>query len=116
MRPQYKQLSDAAEQVGLEAILALLHAQREDTVAIREALTSHAESEAKALQRTIASLTESAFPDGDTLGHREYHLAMMEAAKNRAEFWRKLLFELTKWGLLGFLGWLVADLLKAHLR
>lgn len=116
MTAQYEQLEAAAFSGSLEAILALLHAQREDTVAIREALTNHAESEAKALQEAINSLTESAFPDGDALGHREYHLAMMEAAKNRAEFWRKLLFELTKWGLLGFLGWLITDLVKAHLK
>lgn len=56
------------------------------------------------------------FPDGDPDGHRRYHEAMIERAKAGTEFRRKLLFELTKWGLLGFTGWLCLSLWQAFLR
>lgn len=50
------------------------------------------------------------FPDSDPVGHRRYHEAEIRRAEERAQFWGKLRLELTKWGLLGFLGWVAVTL------
>lgn len=76
------------------------------------------------LARSVASVTEEihhnakiaadrsdailrAFPADDPAGHRAYHDELIAAEKARKEFWQKLFFELAKWGLLGFAGWLI---------
>ncbi len=41
----------------------------------------------------------------DVTGHRSFHEALVEQAKSRAEFWRKMTFELIKYGLIGFVIW-----------
>lgn len=52
----------------------------------------------------------------DVSGHRYYHESLMENEKNKAEFWRKLTFELSKWGLICFAGWILIELWQAFLR
>lgn len=47
----------------------------------------------------------SGFPNDDPAGHREYHESVIEKNKAYADLYRKMLFELTKYGLLGFLAW-----------
>ena len=46
-------------------------------------------------------------PDYD--GHRSAHEQFIAESKARTEFWKKMHFELVKWGLLGFLGWLLVQ-------
>lgn len=60
--------------------------------------------------QSIRSEVLAAYPlnsDGkpDIAGHRSYHESLIDQAKARTEFWRKLLFEITKWGLIGFIAW-----------
>jgi hypothetical protein len=54
--------------------------------------------------------------DPDILGHRNYHEALIEQSKARTEYWQKLTFELSKWGLLGLLAWMVHEMWSAFLR
>jgi hypothetical protein len=46
------------------------------------------------------------FPGGDPEGHRRYHDAVIKKAESRAAFFEKLHYELAKYGLIGFCGWL----------
>lgn len=46
------------------------------------------------------------FPDKDPRGHHDYHIEVIAEVKRRKEFWSKMLAELVKYGLLGFIGWL----------
>ena len=48
-----------------------------------------------------------AFPADDPAGHRAYHDEVIATTRAHKEFYQKLLFELAKWGLLGFIGWMV---------
>lgn len=50
---------------------------------------------------------KSGFPGDDPLGHRQYHESLIERNKAYADLGRKLMFELAKWGLIGFIGWLL---------
>jgi hypothetical protein len=50
---------------------------------------------------------KAGFPGDDPNGHRAYHESVIRRAEERADFWRKLNFELAKWGLLLFLAWLL---------
>jgi hypothetical protein len=47
------------------------------------------------------------FPGDDPDGHRKYHETLIERNKAYTDLGRKLLFELAKWGLIGFLGWML---------
>lgn len=53
-------------------------------------------------------------PDID--GHRSYHEALIGQAMSRAEFWQKLTYDLTRWGLLIFLAWSLLQLWPAFLK
>lgn len=55
------------------------------------------------------------FPDQNPEWHRIWHEAEMKRIKDRAEFWKKMTFELGKYGLLGFAGWAAYVLWKALL-
>jgi hypothetical protein len=39
----------------------------------------------------------------------------IKAAEAKAEFWEKMRFEIFRWGLIGFIGWVVVSLWKAAL-
>lgn len=47
----------------------------------------------------------------DYAGHAAAHKAWIEAQKARKEFWAKLTFELTKYGLIGLVGYLVVNVI-----
>lgn len=48
-----------------------------------------------------------AFPTRDVEGHRLYHESVIERNKELADFFKKLAFELAKWGLIGVLTFLI---------
>jgi hypothetical protein len=58
----------------------------------------------------------NAFPAGDIVGHKEAHEAWIKETERRSEFWRTLKLELTKWGLIGFSGWLIIQLWTGALK
>lgn len=82
---------------------------------------SHTETRNKLEQHMLEEDEEiakvrSAFPGGDMMGHRAYHEEVIAQIKDRREFWKKLSFELAKWGLIGFLGWLVIQVWHGALK
>lgn len=72
--------------------------------------------EALEMTKGLSEEFRGAFPSGDPEAHREYHEALIGEARQRKEFWNKLVFELTKWGLIGFLGWLVIQVWTGALK
>lgn len=64
----------------------------------------------------LLGVIRSAFPGDDPEGHRRYHEALIDEAVQRKEFWRKLFFEVSKYGLIGFLGWLFIQLWNGALK
>lgn len=56
-----------------------------------------------------------AFPDDDFDGHRNFHQEAIQSMRDRREFVKKMTYELSRWGLLGLLGWLLITLWKAFL-
>jgi len=46
----------------------------------------------------------------DYKGHAAAHQAWIDAQRARRDFWNKMTFELVKYGLLGFLGWLLVQI------
>lgn len=69
-------------------------------------LRRHIQEETNDIAKEIAKLMKEAFPEGDPDGHRKHHELVIAREEARAEFWQKMLFELSRVGLLGFLGWL----------
>ncbi|MGL4265158.1 MAG: hypothetical protein ACRCTX_26340 [Afipia sp.] len=98
---------DPAEQSAaiIEHLVSLsesLSQIRNDLASARDELHTRAD----ATERQVQELRH-AFPADDPAGHRAYHDEVIAIARARKEFWQKLLFELAKWGLLGFVAWLV---------
>lgn len=90
-----------------------------------EKLDSHIESSAEHREAIAAKITGSehivatileGFPNKDPRGHCDYHIDEMAAIARRKEFWSKLLSEVTKYGLIGLLGWIFMTLWTAALK
>ena len=64
----------------------------------------------------ILAQFKGAFPGGDPIGHCEWHEAEIARIRARKDFWQKMTFELAKWGLIGFLGWLFLQLWHGALQ
>ena len=62
------------------------------------------------------SAANSGFPENDPIAHREFHAEYARKMKEKADFWRKMSFELGKYGLLGFFGWAAYALWQAFLH
>ncbi len=84
----------ATNEAVLEAIRAL--------AATLEKHMQDEEHEIRALRTEVLA----GFPDSDPDGHRKAHQVWIAETEKKAAFWEKMRFELARWGLLGFIGWL----------
>lgn len=94
----------------------LLHLLHMKIDALHVKLHQHMTEESVQLAEEIKKLMDSAFPFSDPYGHKRAHEAQIEKAAARAEFWRKMSFELAKLGLLGFVGWAAMRLWEAAVQ
>ena len=91
-------------------MLALIHIIKHDVTSMRLELNSHIHTEPKEWTIVLGNLMKEAFPEGDADGHRRFHEASITAAEERAVFWADLRRSVAKWGLFGFLGWILLRL------
>ena len=109
-----------AEISALLALVQNIHADvkslHNSTKNLDKRLTAHMLSESVELAEAVTKLLTAAFPEGDATGHRKHHEAVIAKAEARAKFWRKMAEEITKYGLLGLVGWLVAVAWSAFLQ
>lgn len=97
------------------ALLVLVTQVHADVQTFGKQLQDQRRDEALALAEAVATLMVKSFPEGDAEGHRKMHEAEMKAVEARAEFWQKMLFEVSKYGLIGVLGWLALKVWVAFL-
>ena len=97
------------------ALLVLVQQMHADVQTFGAQLQDQRRDEALALAEAVASLMIKSFPEGDADGHRKAHEAQIAAVEARAEFWKKMLFEVTKYGVIGVVGWLAIKLWTAFL-
>lgn len=96
-------------------MLAMLQSVLQDVSAMRKELSDHIASEpadiAEAVRVAVEDVVTQAFPakgnKPDLSGHKNAHQEMIDAYKAKKEFWQKMLFELTRWTLIGFSLWLL---------
>lgn len=106
-----------------QALVLLIH-ELTDTVSslrteVRDAkatFTYHHATYVEATERAIEKAMSAAFPDGDPEGHKRHHLAVIQAAEERAEFWKTMRKEVGKWGLISVLGFLALAAWNAFLQ
>lgn len=101
------------DRLGRDAVILLLQKVHDKVEGMDKMLSDHISDEPLVLAEEIAKLMNKSFPQGDPEGHRAYHEASIRAAKDRADFWAKMKFEISKWGLLGFLGWAIGVVVMA---
>lgn len=95
-----------------------------ETLAKLHAFMGGLQEKVEALQKAVEEQTTMAlagYPldkDGkpDTSGHRSYHEEIIEQAKARTEYWREMTFELSKYGLIGFVLWAATQLWAAFIN
>ena len=73
--------------------------------AMDKKLTLHMGEEASTLVKELAAIMSVSFPGGDGAGHRTYHEAQMQVVLDKAQFWKTMRTEVSKYGLLGVIGW-----------
>lgn len=109
-----------AETIALLALVQTVHdsvqSLHTDVKNLDGRLSTHMTTETHELATEITKLMTSAFPDGDPDGHRRHHEAVIEREEARAAFWKKMFFELSKYGLIAFLGWLVLSTWNTFLQ
>ncbi len=88
-------------------LLELIREIHNNQLAMDAELTQHMQEETVELAHEIAQLMIKAFPEGDPDGHRRHHELVIKQAEARTAFWEKMVFEITRWGLIGFLLWLL---------
>lgn len=93
--------------------LLLLVQQVHDNQLVLEKKVADVPSE---MAKALATLMADAFPEGDPDGHRKHHEAVIKAAEEKAEFWKKMRLAISQWGLIGFLGWAAYALWAAFLQ
>ncbi len=105
---------------GDRALIELVKEVHADVIRMRGELSAHIEHEPdmvrELVEHAVSKSMERAFPDGDPDGHRRAHEAAIAQAEARAAFWQKMLFEVTKYGLFGLLGWLAYHAWVAFLQ
>jgi hypothetical protein len=104
-----------SEPRDVAAVLTLVTEVHRDVKDLSARLTVHMTDETMELAEEIATLMRKAFPEGDPDGHRRHHELVIKQAEARAAFWQKMSFEISRWGLIGFLGWAAIALWKSFL-
>ena len=99
-----------------QVILLLVQQVHDKIEAMDARLTQHMTDETLTLAEEIANLMNKAFPQGDPAGHRLEHELRMQESKDRADFWKKMLFEVSKYGLIGVVSWLAFVAWAAFLK
>jgi hypothetical protein len=89
-----------------DVMLTLLQTIHDDVQKVKRTLEDHINTEPEEWAAVLDDLSKKAFPAGDPEGHRKYHEDEMKFMEARADFWKKMLFEVTKYGIFGVLGWL----------
>lgn len=97
------------------ALLVLVTQVHADVQVFSKRLDEQRHSEALALAEAVSTLMIRSFPEGDADGHKKIHEAQIQAVEARAEFWKKMLFEVSKYGLIGVIGWLALKVWVAFL-
>jgi len=99
-----------------ETILYVMQEIHKRVEALDERLSKQTHDATLKLAEEIASLMCKSFPEGDPDGHRAAHEAWIKREEDKAEFWKKMRFEVSRWGIMGLLGWLAIVAWKAVLQ
>ena len=84
--------------------------------ALELTFANHAASTLVEREQIIADLLAKSFPDGDPDGHRRHHEASIKKAEDQAKMWADIRVSTAKWGIFGFLGWVVFTLWTAFVH
>lgn len=114
-KPMNEQLVENERRANDSLVVLLMQEVHKKIDQMDKKLTEHMTNETITLAQEIATLINTAFPNNDPQGHRAYHEVQMQAAADRAEFWKTMRTEISKWGLIGFVGWIVVTAWRAFL-
>jgi predicted metal-dependent hydrolase len=114
-QPVAKQLMENERRANDSLVVLLMQEVHKKIEDIDRKLSEHMTNETITLAQEIAKLINTAFPGNDPQGHKAYHEIQMQAIADRAEFWKTMRTEISKWGLIGFVGWVVVTAWKAFI-
>lgn len=99
-----------------ETILYVMQEINKRVQALDDRLSKQTHDATLKLAEEIATLMCKSFPQGDPDGHRAAHEAWIKREEDKTEFWKKMRFEVSRWGIIGLLGWLAIVAWKAVLQ
>lgn len=99
-----------------EALIGLVNQVLQGMSDLAQKLSDNNEDLKLEIKSAVGDLKKAAFPEGDPDGHRKHHEAVIKAAEEKAEFWKKMRLALAQYGLLGFAGWAIYALWTALLH
>lgn len=99
-----------------QSILFILNVVHDKIESLDNKLTKHIHDETLQLAEEVSRLMLKSFPEGDPDGHRAAHEAWIRREESKTRFWEKMVFEITRWGVLGVLGWMLYHLWKAFIE
>jgi hypothetical protein len=97
-------------------MLDIVKQTRDDVHELKTQLLDHIKMEEEMTATLVQDLLAKSFPEGNPELHRIYHENLIKASEEKAKFWSKMAFELTKGGLLVFAAWALLELWLAFLR
>lgn len=108
---------DAAERRAIDVgmLIAKIEQLHEDLLLLDGKITAHISQEITDIENAVKKAFNVSMPNGDPLLHQQIHDTDIQLIKDRKEFWKKLLFEISKTGLLGLLVWIAYALWGALL-
>jgi MoaA/NifB/PqqE/SkfB family radical SAM enzyme len=101
--------------IDVGMLIAKIETLHEDIISMDTKLTKHIEDEVEDIAKAVKDIFVQSMPNEDAALHKQMHETEMQILKDRKEFWKKLLFELSKTGIVGVLGWMGYSLWVAFL-
>jgi hypothetical protein len=98
------------------SLITLIHQLHDDIKALDAKLSTHISEEMSEIGKAIDMAFIASMPGGDSFAHRKIHEDMARTISDRADFWHRMLFEVTKFGAIGAVSWLVYTLWVAFIH
>jgi len=90
-----------------ESVLLHITELQRNVKELKAQMTYHHGVFEERVENAVEKVFDRSFPDGDPEGHRKVHENWIKEAEAKAKFWESMKTELGKWGLIGFVGWVL---------
>lgn len=99
-----------------DATLLLIKELQRGVKSLDEKITYHHKIFRQEMEQSVERVFERAFPEGDPEGHRKHHELVIKREEERLEFWSSMRKEVSKYGLISVIGFLLMSAWQTFLQ